>query len=415
MNYIELQVGQVTNKHIHTANDFISHMLEHIAWRMGCSIHLERDDENWQKLGRALATEIKKFVPLQRETATLGMIDDGSAEVGIELDKTAELNLDAAAVIDIDYFLSLRCEQLSSGHPLIEILQGIAQGLDARISILVGSLTDPHHTWEGIFRGLGTALSQLYVSPAQKIAFSTTIHEGRKREGVRLIWSSCQGAEIERETAETKLMVSIDYSVEPGASFSYQGPPIEHYDAAALGGLRNLLDRIATECGFRLHVIFTAKALSSSHVLLEDTGMVIGRVLREILVQRMVDQGINGAGSSLNVPADIRQQALSVGISVEGRKSCLFVPFTTDRSQLYRDFILGHTVFGGLYSEDLDDFFDGFSWGLGCSIIIHCKEKVAPEAGWGQLFSHFGSALHEVLLPNPNRKGVPPGVKANLF
>ncbi|MBM9511044.1 hypothetical protein [Desulfogranum marinum] len=415
MNHIELHVGQVTSKHINTANDFISHMLEHIAWRMGCSIQLEWDNKNWQELGRALAAEIKKFVPLQREAATLGMIDDGSAEVGVELVETAELNLDAAEGIDLDYFLSLRCEQLASGQPLIELLLGLTLGIGARITILVGSLNDPHHTWEGIFRGLGTALSKLYVVPAEKVAFSTTIHEAKKHEGVQLHWSSCQGAEIERETAESKLLVSIDYNAQPGASFSYLGTPIEHYDAAALDGLHSLLKRIATECGFHLRIIFTAKALSSSHVLLEDTGMVLGRVLREILVQRMMDQGINGAGSSLQVPSDIRQQALSVGISVEGRKSCLFVPFTTDKSLLYRDFILGHTVFGGLYSEDLDDFFDGFSWGLGCSIIIHCKEKLSPEAGWGQLFSHFGSALREVLLPNPSRRGVPPGVKANLF
>ena len=415
MNHIELQVGQVTNKNINTPNDFISHMLEHIAWRMGCSIHLEWDNENWQELGRALATEIRKFVPLQKKSATLGMIDDGSAEVGVELEETTELSLDAAAVINLDYFLSLRCEQLASGHPLVALLQGITQGLSARISILVGSLNDPHHTWEGIFRGLGTALNQLYVSPAEKVAFSTTIHEGRKRDGVRLIWSSCMGAEIERETAESKLLVSIDYSAQSGASFSYQGTPIEHYDATALEGLHSLLDRIAAECGFQLRAIFTAKALSSSHVLLEDTGMVLGRVLREILMQRMMDQGINGAGSSLKVPSDIRQQAIVVGMSVEGRKSCMFIPFSTDRSQLYKDFILGHTVFGGLYSEDLDDFFDGFSWGLGCSIMIHCKKKLAPEAAWGQLFSHFGSALHEVMLPNPNRRGVPPGVKANLF
>ena len=415
MNHIKLQVGQVTNKHIHTTNDFISHMLEHIAWRMGCSIHLEWDDENWQKLGRALATEIKKLVPLQREAATLGMIDDGSAEVGVEFVETAELSLDAAAVIDVDYFLSLRCEQLASGHPLIELLLGITQGLGARISILIGSLNDPHHTWEGIFRGLGTALGKLYVSPVEIGAFSATIHEGSKRDGVQLIWSSCQGAEIERETAESKLLVSIDYNAQPGASFSYQGTPIEHYNATALDGLHNLLDRIATACGLHLRVIFTAKALSSSHVLLEDTGMVLGRAVREILVQRMMDQGINGAGSSLTVPADIGQQAISVGISVEGRKSCLFIPFTADKSMFYKNFILGHTVFGGLYSEDLDDFFDGFSWGLGCSIMIHCKKLVEPEAGWAQLFTHFGSALREVLLPNPSRKGVPPGVKANLY
>ena len=143
--------------------------------------------------------------------------------------------------------------------------------------------------------------------------------------------------------------------------------------------------------------------------------MVLGRVLREILVRRMADQGINGAGSSVATPSDIVDQMISVGISVEGRKSCQFVSLATSRDQLYRKFIIGHTVSGGLYSEDLDDFFEGFSWGLGCSIMIHCKEVPQPEEGWRQLFINFGTALNQVFQMNSSRKGVPPGVKANLF
>jgi hypothetical protein len=69
---------------------------------------------------------------------------------------------------------------------------------------------------------------------------------------------------------------------------------------------------------------------------------------------------------------------------------------------------------GGLYSEDLDDFLDGLTWGLGCSLVIHIKELPPAEDAWTMIFKQLGVALGEVFEINPYRKGVPPGVKANL-
>ena len=416
MKTITLRYGQVTDKQISTHNHFISHMLEHIAWRMGCSIVLQWDDEDWKALGLAFAGAILTFPPQHREAAALGMIDDGSAEVAVELDAAAGLQLESAAEIDTEYFLSLRCEQLNSGGPLVELLSGLAQGLDARISVLVCSLTDPHHTWEGIFRGVGTALHHIYAPLQPAKDFSSVENTGSFREGITIRRCSCQAAEVERHTAESELLVNIDFNGPAAASFLYKGTAIDHFEnTEALAGMQKLLNMIAGTCGISLNAIFTSRALSSSHVLLEDTGMVLGRVFREILIKRMADQGINGAGSSIRTPSDIVDQTISVGISVEGRKSCQFIPLVASRDQLYKKFIIGHTVFGGLYSEDLDDFFDGFAWGLGCSIMIHCKEVPQAEAGWRQLFIHFGTALNQVFQMNTNRKGVPPGVKANLF
>ena len=62
---------------------------------------------------------------------------------------------------------------------------------------------------------------------------------------------------------------------------------------------------------------------------MEDTGMVVGKALREILVKRMMDLGINGAGSSIRKPLDFTAQKISVGVSVEGRKFWRFVPLNT--------------------------------------------------------------------------------------
>ena len=65
-----------------------------------------------------------------------------------------------------------------------------------------------------------------------------------------------------------------------------------------------------------------------------------------------------------------------VGVSVEGRKFWRFVPFGFDFPTLRREFLVGHTVAGGLFSEDLDDFIDGLAGGLAASILVHLKERV---------------------------------------
>ena len=147
---------------------------------------------------------------------------------------------------------------------------------------------------------------------------------------------------------------------------------------------------------------------------MEDTGMVVGKALREILVKRMMDLGINGAGSSIRKPLDFTAQKISVGVSVEGRKFWRFVPLNTTYNEIRRRLIIGHTLKGGLFSEDLDDFLDGLSWGLGCSLVIHLKDLPPADEAWTMIFKNLGVALREVFEINPYRKGVPPGVKANL-
>ena len=87
MNNIKLQFGDVREKNIFTKNDFISHMIEQIAWRLGISITVAWNDEDYFALGECLGNEIKKFQPKQQFGVALGMIDDGSAEIKIELGK----------------------------------------------------------------------------------------------------------------------------------------------------------------------------------------------------------------------------------------------------------------------------------------------------------------------------------------
>ncbi|MGD8212748.1 MAG: hypothetical protein PVF32_22980 [Desulfobacterales bacterium] len=415
MNNLILDFGDVQSKRIETPNDFISHMVEHIAWRLGCSIDLQWPNEDWRSLGSLLGTRIRSFTARCQSATTLGMIDDGSAEVLIDLGKNDDFNISAGANIDLEWFLSLRCEQLSSGRDLVELLTGLAQGLGAQILVKVCNFEDPHHTWEGVFRAVGMVLNKLFTPTVKPGVFSSSMETDIERGDIIVISRSGYLAEIKRQTAESGLSVCVDFKKQQPVVFEYEGAPIGHYHGTtALEGFRQLLQLVARKAGFSLQAVFTSKVLSSSHVLLEDTGMVIGRALREILIQRMMDLGINGAGSSLRHPNDFDHQKISVGVSVEGRKSWRFVPLNTTDDDIRQRLIIGHTIMGGLYSEDLDDFLDGLTWGLGCSLVIHIKELPPAEDAWTMIFKQLGVALGEVFEINPYRKGVPPGVKANL-
>jgi len=415
MNTLKLVFGDVQSKRIETPNDFISHMVEHIAWRLGCSIDLQWPNQDWRSLGSLLGARIRSFTARHKSAAALGMIDDGSAEVLIDLGKNDDLHIGAGANIDLEWFLSLRCEQLSTGRDLVDLLTGLAKGLCAQISIKVCNFEDPHHTWEGVFRAVGVALNKLFAPAVQPGVFSSSMETDIDCGDIIITSRSAYLAEIKRQTAESRLSVSIDFKKQRPLVYQYEGAPIGHFrGTTALEGFRHLLQLVAGEAGFSLQAVFRSKVLSSSHVLLEDTGMVIGKALREILVKRMMDLGINGAGSSLQNPLDFGQQKISVGVSVEGRKFWRFVPLNTTKADIRQRLVIGHTLMGGLYSEDLDDFLDGLTWGLGCSLMVHIKELPPAEVAWSMIFKHLGVALREVFDINPFRKGVPPGVKANL-
>jgi imidazoleglycerol phosphate dehydratase HisB len=414
-NQIKLTFGDVRVKRVETLNDFISHMIEHIAWRMGCAIDLYWQDDDWMLLGEEIGIRIRSFSAATTMATALGMLDEGSAEVLITNESVGNLNITTGIHIDREWFLSQRCEQLSSGRALVDLLTGLAKGLCMKIAVRVCNFDDPHHTWEGVFRAVGVALAKIYTPTLEWDKFLFAEEKKIQCGDITIISRSGQRAEIIRHTAESQLSVDIDFSKKLPVVFEYKGAPIAHFHGTdALEGFSKLLQLFADNTGISLKTVFRSKVLSSSHVLLEDTGMVIGKALREILVKRMMAQGINGAGSSLQRPDDFDLQKITVGVSVEGRKFFRIVPTGISFESIQRHLIIGETVMGGLFSEDLDDFLDGLSWGLGCSIVVHIKDLPSAQAAWLMIFENLGRALREVFAINPYRKGVPPGVKANL-
>jgi len=404
---IEFIPGAVSEKNISTPNEFVSHMLEHIAWRLGCSVIVNWNNSDWEELGRTVGNYLGKFPRRANSAATIGMIDDGSAEIRLTCTPNGGLLIKAISQIDLDWFLASRCEQLANGQPLIKLLQGIALAFPLNIEITVCSFEDPHHTWEGIFRAFGIALQRIIITDVPPNA-TKKIENFAEAHAWKIIHESPQAVELSRTTAESIVKVALNFEHCAESQCNFQVA-----NSINVYGLSNLLREFTQAAGCDLRLEFNSTRINSSHVVMEDTGMVIGRAVKAIILQRMQHWGVNGAGSSINQAEEIDQAPIALSLSIEGRKFWTFVPFYTTREQFRRDFIIGHTV-RGLFSEDLDDFLDGFSGGISGSIMIHIRRPITPQEGWPLIFRALGQALAEALIPNPARLGVPPGVKATL-
>lgn len=411
---LSMQFGDVRKKKLISPNDFVSHMVEHIAWRLCVEIQLCWNNDDWLALGKTIGQKIRQFDVIQSQAAALGMIDDGSAEVSIELTpsptEAGALILTGMEQLDLDWFLSLRAEQIDSGKPLVELMQGLAQGLQARLQVKVCSVQDPHHTWEGVFRSIGIALNRMFTPKhPTALTFESEVTEMAPSGELQVLAKSLHYSKVFRGTAESHVAVAVDFSKKMPNRFLFNVAP--NIDVSELP---QLLETFAQHADFSLQVEYDATVLNSSHVVLEDTALVLGRALLEIMTLRMVQWGVNGAGSSMHSIDEGNASPIHAGLSVEGRKFWLFVPFKASYETLRKDFLLGQNIYAKLRSEDLDDFLDGLAGGLACSIIVHVHEPVEPDTGWRLIFAALGQSIKEAFAYNPYRKGVPPGVKATL-
>ena len=393
---VRLWPGDVRDKTLETPNEFISHMLEHVAWRLGCAVELRWPSDDWRLLGRTVGAAIAPLLDGGDRAEAFGMIDDGSAEVRLERGDGLELT---GAGVDVDWFTGLRVEQLSGGQPLVDLLGGLAAGAGVRARVIVASLEDPHHTWEAVWRGLGVALRGLSRTLAEPVEVEPREPAG----GLALIEEGPETARVRRSTAESVCDVLLTLE---NADFECR---IETSPSVRSGGLAELVELFARRAGLGARIDFSALRLSSSHVAAEDVGMTIGAALKVLATERMASAGIEGAGSSLNG----RRLPIRVGVSFEGRKFVRFAPVGWSYDELRRE-LIGQTLSNGLFSEDLDDFVDGFAGGMGCSVVVHWERVEDPDAAWRMIFEGLGASVAELLRVNPARRGVIAGVKGTL-
>lgn len=218
------------------------------------------------------------------------------------------------------------------------------------------------------------------------------------------------GVKVQRDTAESEVSINL-WRGQGGQAKS----GIQVADSIDVSSFPDILNAFCEAADLHMDVTFKATMLSSSHVVLEDIGLTMGAALFEMMKERMLSDGVNGAGSSLRTADDFHNAGVSASVSVEGRKFLKIVSATNMDEFRWRN-VLGHEAYGTVRTEDIDDFIDALAGGMRASFFLHERKPYDdPSAFWADAIPAIGKAVSEVFEPNPARKGLPPGVKATLF
>lgn len=217
-------------------------------------------------------------------------------------------------------------------------------------------------------------------------------------------------AEVLRTTAESDIRIAMARGQGGGAAAAF-----EVADSIDCSAFPAFLQAFCAAADLHVEVSFRATRLSSSHVVLEDTGLALGMGLFEMLRARMAETGVQGAGSSLRSKAQFLEAGVSASVSVEGRKFLKVLSAEGADSFRWRH-VLGGFAFGGVRTEDIDDFIDALAGGMRASIFLHERRAYADSAAfWADAIAALGAAVSEAFEPNEARRGLPPGVKATLL
>lgn len=134
------------------------------------------------------------------------------------------------------------------------------------------------------------------------------------------------------------------------------------------------------------------------HVIVEDTGLALGRAIRELLDARQA-QGVNGRGSYTVV---FDEALVTATLAFDGRA------YTYLRGEVPG---IKLEQVEDILSTNLKQFFEGFAQGAGCVVQVQFFAGEDSHHTWEATFKAFGEALRESLAPCPYRAGTTIGLK----
>lgn len=161
----------------------------------------------------------------------------------------------------------------------------------------------------------------------------------------------------------------------------------------------HMLDGLSSRACLNMYVMFDAtEAEVFDHVIVEDTGLTLGRAVREMLDARRPN-GVNERGS-YTVAFD--EALVTATLAFDGRA---YTFLRGDVPGLHLEWV--ETIL----STSLRQFFDGFAQGSGCAVQLQFWAGDDSHHTWEAAFKAFGEALRESLAPCPYRAGTTIGLK----
>ena len=204
-------------------------------------------------------------------------------------------------------------------------------------------------------------------------------------EAVTSIAAGARTAEVERNTAETRIKVRVDLDGTGKAQLS-----------TGIGFFDHMLDQIARHGLIDLEVKATGDLHIDGHHTVEDVGIAIGQAVRQAGGDKA---GITRYGHSY-VPLD---EALSrVVVDFSGRPGLV----------LDAQFTSG--MIGGLDTQLVHEFFQGFVNHAHVTLHIDNLKGVNAHHQVETIFKSFGRALRMALTPDARAAGQIPSTKGVL-
>ncbi len=171
-------------------------------------------------------------------------------------------------------------------------------------------------------------------------------------------------AKVLRKTKETEIEASLN--IDGTGKYEIKTP---------IGFFTHMLESFAKHGLFDIKLDVKGDLEAGQHHTVEDTGIVLGQAFSKALGDR---KGINRAGYFI-FPMD---EALAiVAVDISGR------PYLNFQGKLQRRFC------GGLDTDLLEDFFYGFSVGLGANLALQVQYGRSDHHKIEALFKAFAKAM----------------------
>jgi imidazoleglycerol-phosphate dehydratase len=187
-----------------------------------------------------------------------------------------------------------------------------------------------------------------------------------------------RSAEIARETAETRIRLSLDLDGSGAGERS-----------TGVGFLDHMLDLLARHGRLDLAVDVAGDLQTGSHHTVEDTGLALGRALDEALGDR---SGITRYGHAV-IPMDEARALCAIDIS--GRPLLVFEA----------DLPRGGT--GGMEHELVDEFFRAVASTAKLTLHLEVQRGTNAHHMIEAAFKAFARALRQAVAIDPDEDGVP--------
>ncbi|MBI4067394.1 hypothetical protein HY407_03350 [Candidatus Gottesmanbacteria bacterium] len=206
--------------------------------------------------------------------------------------------------------------------------------------------------------------------------------------GLNINQLSANDVSLTRTTLESQIDLRIEdakrrpYRIQTGIKF-----------------FNHMLTGVASRACLNLDVQYKRTiAETLDHVIIEDTGLVFGRAIREMLDIRR----INGVMERGSYTVTFDEALVTVTLAFDGRA---YTYLRGDVKGANLDYV------EDMLSTNLKQFFEGFAQGSGSVVQVQFFAGEDSHHTWEAAFKAFGEALRESLLPCPYRAGTTIGLK----